>query len=81
MDLTQGLLGYFLALAQSVASLSTGDDDTNRCVSYSSVAEINTVLKGNLKRTEFNLVYSSRERGRESTKAGKACQQEGRAGS
>jgi hypothetical protein len=50
-------------------------------VSYSSVAEINTVLKGNLKRTEFNLVYSSRERGRESTKAGKACQQEGRAGS
>ena len=50
-------------------------------VSYSSVAEINTVLKGNLKRTEFNLVYSSRERERESTKAGKACQQEGRAGS
>ena len=57
MDLTQGLLGYFLALAQSVASLSTGDDDTNRCVSYSSVAEIRD--QGNL-RKKASGAYSSR---------------------
>lgn len=48
-------------------------------VSYFSVAEINTIRKGNLKKTEFILVYSSRERERESITAGKAWQETGKA--